>query len=368
MNNTVTIDKLQSRTVEWLRYPLMLLIVLIHSDDPVLVSMPQSGLSAILYFITRTIVRVAVPLFFVFSGYYFFFLPGKERKTFSRADYIEKLRKRVKTLLVPYILWNFIVYLCFGYITIRSFYPSNLWDIWFGFGEGYGGMPKAFQLWFIRDLMLLCLLSPLLFWLLKKLPWVTLVAALAFYLMPWPSGWHAILSRFPSALLFFSLGGVIAIRGGNLIALAKKIPAAISFGIPTLLMCWHVYLCYTHSGLYFLAERLFSIAAIVPTLQVAAWLVSRKGASPIPFLWRSTFVLFALHPILRYWILTVHFEGQITNTPAHFWIYYADELLFPTLAAALIAALLAGCCPALLNLLSGGRTQKSNKQQNNNNG
>lgn len=361
-------DNLQSRTVEWLRYPLMLLIVLIHADDPVLMSMPQSGVSAILYFITRTVVRVAVPLFFVFSGYYFFFLPGKGCETFTRAEYVEKLRKRVKTLLVPYILWNFIVYLCFGYITIRSFYPSNLWDIWFGFGEGYGGMPKAFQLWFIRDLMLLCLLSPLLFWLLKRLPWLTLAATMAFYLMPWPSGWHAIASRFPSALFFFCMGAVVAIWGGNLITLAKKIPAAISFGIPTLLMGWHVYLCYTGSGLYFLAERLFSIVAIVPTLQVAAWLVSSKGASPLPFLWRSTFVLFALHPILRHWMLTVHFEGQLTNTPAHFWIYYANELLYPTLAAVLIAALLAAWYPGFLNLLSGGRTNNINKQQNEKNG
>lgn len=105
-------DDLQSRTVDWLRYPLMLLILMCHSNSPLINELPQTGVSACCYCITITVARVAVPLFFIFSGYYFFRKPD----TFNRTVYSSKIRKRALTLLVPYLFWNYFVW---GFLLLR---------------------------------------------------------------------------------------------------------------------------------------------------------------------------------------------------------------------------------------------------------
>lgn len=63
-NDRTNLDILQSRTVDWLRYPLMVLIVFYHTDTSLLLSMPLNGVSSVLYQILRTLMHVAVPLFF----------------------------------------------------------------------------------------------------------------------------------------------------------------------------------------------------------------------------------------------------------------------------------------------------------------
>ncbi len=68
-NTSLLSDNLQSRTIEWLRYPLMVLIVIIHTDTALLLSMPVgSGFSPVLYGVLRTVIRIAVPMFFFFRA------------------------------------------------------------------------------------------------------------------------------------------------------------------------------------------------------------------------------------------------------------------------------------------------------------
>lgn len=45
--------------------------------------------------------RFVVPLYFIIAGALFF-------RDYSKKKYVPKLRKRVKTLLIPYLMWNVI--------------------------------------------------------------------------------------------------------------------------------------------------------------------------------------------------------------------------------------------------------------------
>lgn len=107
-----------STIVSWLRFPMAVLVVYIHltpQQSPIFT--PISGIDwtmlncdnvySILGVMINNITAVAVPFFFFSSGYYFF-IPHK----FSKEIYVRKIKKRAKTLLIPYILWNIIAVLC----------------------------------------------------------------------------------------------------------------------------------------------------------------------------------------------------------------------------------------------------------------
>lgn len=158
--------KLLSETIGVLRFPLMVCVALIHTILPnqkeyLLVDIFDS------YFV-ESFVCIAVPLFFFISGYLFF--KGTER--FSLEEYREKLKNRVKRLFVPYLLWG-ILALVIKYIFYR-------------FGENVAYMfdhplkwiylviwrPVNYPLWFIRDLIFIILISPVIYFLIKRLSFV----------------------------------------------------------------------------------------------------------------------------------------------------------------------------------------------------
>lgn len=363
--NSMELDDLQSRTVDWLRYPLMLLIVVLHTDTPLLFQLSQSGASAICFYIFRTVAKLAVPLFFIISGYYFFRQPD----AFTREAYVSKIRKRARTLLVPYLFWNYFVWAFQMTIVVLqghadwipgdAFAPANILDVIVGWGEGYNGMPKDFPLWFLRDLMMVCLLSPLLHLLLKsKRPYVLLLFA-AFYLMPWPAGWHPFFERFPSALLFFSVGAYMGIHKQNMVAMARRVPLWLGIALPTLFV---VLRCMTHNNLQTLEENLFSIVAVVPTMQIASMMVERCSLKPVSFIADSNFLLFVLHPILIIYLISNPLLGHVSNTVLHFWAVFIAEILVSAVSCVVLYAILSRLLPRTTSLLTGGRSGRQGKR------
>ena len=105
----MTNDELQSKTIAFLRFPLIVGVVLIHCyykelpiggvKVPVMDEYPIYKLIADLF--SQVLARTAVPLFFLISGYLFFY-----KSSFSWPMYGSKLRKRAQTLLLPYLFWN----------------------------------------------------------------------------------------------------------------------------------------------------------------------------------------------------------------------------------------------------------------------
>lgn len=124
--------------------------------------------------ISDGIARCAVPLFMLFSSYLLFF---------KQISFKQTLIKQTKTLLIPYFLWcliNFLLIVFFRvFIQKQDFHSLVMytWDIrdWICAFLGYSRRTKinlfsnysvyagefASQLWFIRDLFILILFSPL---------------------------------------------------------------------------------------------------------------------------------------------------------------------------------------------------------------
>lgn len=122
--------------------------------------------------------NVAVPLFFAMSGFLFF------NGITKISDCFPKIKKRVKTLLIPYIIWNIVFILWYVLLqnlpVVKDMVNSdmiakissgtiinNLYELFV--------VPASFPLWFLRDLIIIVILSPLLFLLLKYTKWIGVV-------------------------------------------------------------------------------------------------------------------------------------------------------------------------------------------------
>lgn len=178
----------------------------------------MSRLNFIEHFMGSGLCSVAVPLFYIISGYLFFL--SMPKGVLSIKD---KLKKRCRTLLVPYLIANiltFIFYLILGLIAtkvtlIGQAVNFNVLDI-ISY-EGFWGTlylvfvnpPIAFQLWFVRDLMCVMLISPLIYISIRQLIkmgggklWLIIIGLLFVFMYK---------TIFVTAFVWFSLGSWLSL-------------------------------------------------------------------------------------------------------------------------------------------------------------
>ena len=104
-------NKLTSQTITTIRFPMMVCVVLLHTfiiDRPIGGEILVPNGKYLIFDIFQQLYQnelanVAVPMFFFISGYLFYC----GIKEFQLRIFIEKLRRRVHSLFIPYILWNF---------------------------------------------------------------------------------------------------------------------------------------------------------------------------------------------------------------------------------------------------------------------
>jgi surface polysaccharide O-acyltransferase-like enzyme len=213
----------------------MLGVVLIHNViiEPELAS--NQGLNVVAFIIelvSHQITSPCVPLFFFISGYLFFLKFGDK---FGTGDYGTQLKKRVHSLLIPYIFWNLVVLVYFA--LLHKLFPSqinpefnNVYQYtaveWIrSFWDFPGGQPICYQFWFLRDLMLAVIISPIILMVMKYGRWYLMMLLMALYIG------NSTLFPYQMMLTFFSLGVGFAIHRYDFIAVASKwvIPSAIVF-------------------------------------------------------------------------------------------------------------------------------------------
>lgn len=112
-------------------------------------------------FFAYIIGSVAVPFFFFVSGIAFF-------RNYQQNLYFKKLQSRIKTILIPYLIWN-IIGLLFAiiytytplssYISGRELFDPSVKNIF----EGIFLYKYNFQFWFLYDLIIYILLTPVIY-------------------------------------------------------------------------------------------------------------------------------------------------------------------------------------------------------------
>lgn len=194
-----------SRKIAILNAAAIVLVLLLHSYFLEAAEYPVAQ-NVQLFTGTNGISGVAVPLFYFISGVLFF-------KSVNRVkDCISGIRKRILSLLVPYMIWNVIFvgwYLVMSIIPgISGFINSDMLSH-FSINTPIVSLdylllePAGFHLWFLRDLILYVFLSPLIYVACKRFP---LVAYLLIFVL------FGGINR--CGLPYFSAGAIVAMHYG----------------------------------------------------------------------------------------------------------------------------------------------------------
>lgn len=283
--------------ISLLRFPMIVGIVLIHSG--IELDYPLSKYYIYNFFVNRLtiggITRICVPLFFIISGYLFFY----HLKSWNKDVFLYKLRRRAKSLLIPYLLWNTLAICMFALMALGN--PSSQsgatppiqnWNLkvilslyW---AKQPDNIPIVPQFWFVRNLMVMVLLTPIIHWLIKKTDIFLLIVSGVL--------WGLNISEYsiPGTMgcFFFSLGAYFSINNINVSIVCRKYKL-LGFFYPPFLIADIItkeitYNIYIHN--------LAIICGIVFIINIANFFLKQhSNISPNKFLLSSTFFVFAAH-------------------------------------------------------------------------
>ena len=358
-----------SNAITLLRSPLTFLVVFIHTfvigvpQIDGIVHVPKGKypvLDLIDYAVRLSIADIAVPMFFAISGYLFFW----HCDVFDRQTYFSKIRKRFKTLVIPYIFWNL---LYFGYILLtQNMLPSAntpdrkmiadytvidfLDSFWHYDGVVRGGAPIHVPMWFLRNLICVCLCSPLIFWFVKVKRLLPLAILGVLYVL-------GILEHNPGtdsvAFFFFSLGAWYSINGVYPTGQGK---ICIYILIVSFVLLFVDVLFWMNVSTNLYLHRLF-ITFGVASFAIISIRISKHfiANNTLKYLAGCSFFIFAFHffltPILnKCWILCLQPDNGITS--------FIAWLLIPIIASGtcvLVYACMKKLFPSLTLILVGGR-------------
>ena len=347
-------DNRQSRVIDFLRYPMAVLVVMCHCG------FLDGGGTAVQIFFSETLPHVAVPLFLLFSGYLLF----KEGR-FDGALYRHKLKSRFRTLFIPYIIWStpcFIIAVVQGQVTptilhyVEGLWDTALWNEGTCFSRTLPGYPVNMPLWFIRDLMILVLISPLIWFLIQKTRgWGILLMTV------W---WFPAHDKFfgfgADSLFFFSLGALFAMKQVNFVQLARKyaVPFYIAAGIMLVvdfLVMYKNYLAYHELRFNWLVFNIYVVSIMGATLALASKMADKPFAGRLIRLSSASFFLYAAHILWLYPLRDYLIKVLAPTSDAAVILFYFAFIAFHCAAVTALYFLIRRFLPKTTAVLTGGR-------------
>lgn len=344
---------LQSKTIDFLRFPMIVMIVFIHIG----ISKQCNNLLDITIYtlFSQILSRIGVPLFFVFSGYLFFYSKDDAQTTFTKNKYVYKLKKRIKTLLIPYLFWNLlmIVFILIMQKTdITSPYNHlsihNVKDFLLCFWNRGTDEPILFQFWFIRDLIVLCILSPIVYLLIKHLKFLPIM----FFFLVWFLGLNDIgIKVFErQALCFFFLGAYLSINKINMVNVSKK----FSF-YSVILYIFIVIVVLFYKGQYNVyLNRLSIVVGMVAVLFIVSSLIEKEKIHNNQILSQISFFLFAFHTFVLQYVQSF-LTGILPQNNLFIIIIYFLSVFFTIILSIILFKVLQRLLPNFLSIIIGQR-------------
>lgn len=338
--------------ITWLRFPLIFLIILLHCYSTVRLFGNHGLYFRIIYPFSLWLGETGVPGFFFISGFLFFL---------SKKRYPQKLETRFHTLLIPYLLWNtlllglYIIVFIAGYpqdingkcIADYTFidYMRAFWDR--GSYDDGNFVPILCPFWYIRNLLIMSVLSPLLYYIIKYLREAYLLVVTVWWLF---TPHNAFISQ---TILFFSLGAYFSILNKNPLVLFNKykklclilfVVFAIGDNISHTISVTPVNLQIHRISLIFNIPALFLLANYCCQHGVTSKLLSN-----------AAFIVFSVHyPIVV--VLRKACAAKLSDASdlIHIPLYFLCVMLATSLSL-LIYICMDKFCPKLKSILSGNR-------------
>lgn len=268
-------------------------------------------------FLCHGIFIAAVPVFFFFSGYLFF------RNISTTKDVFNKMKTRAKSVLMPFLVWSALYLLIF---TIGSFTP-------FFSSEGVSFAPLdilkgivfyryCFPLWYMYQLVMFVLLTPLINVLLKKrylslgllvvLTVISIFIKSSFDVEVFPGGER---SLFQINFFCYYFAGCLAVKfSDEFIKLKEKIENkrglfAVVSGLALVIFAFLQSIIFEERVTFFYNR--FFVPFVFVCLFIFLWCVYEK----IPYIKNaSTMVVYGVHSIIGTVLINV-FSGIFSKFP-----------------------------------------------------
>lgn len=356
------LDRESSLRLDLLRFPLIVGVVFIHAYNSTVgfaggdigISQPSYIGDFVRNFISQGVARVAVPLFFLMSGYLFF-----AEFEWSLENYALKLKSRIKTLLIPFLFWNIVTLMVAALAqsipATRIFISGkSLWIAGFGVLDyvnaiiGFTRSPIAYQFWFIRDLIILVLFAPV-------INIAVRFAALPFFglvLFYWLLGGWPLSAPSPEALLFFFVGAYLGSNKKSLfysdnfgiLAVGVYLPVAVIDAL-TVNQFFNIYL-HKIGIVFWVSGALFLTKIVARNERLKLFIVRLSGVS---------FFVFAAHEPLLTIFKKMLYKMLLPESPfAILFLYF----FIPTITIAFVVLAhsgLARVAPKFASIVTGGR-------------
>ena len=286
----------QFEVISQLRFPLIVLVTYAHSYGAVaadysLLASDWNTYEFLKLLISQTLVKVAVPVFFIISGYLFF----ANVDVLDSRVYFKKIRRRFWTLLVPYVVWNFLMAVKMGHIDWNAFWiyyaKAGVQIDWFG-NMQLMTAPCNMPLWFLRDLIIVSLLSPIIYIGVSRWGSWLLATLTVFYL----SGICAFIPGLSAyAVYFFSFGAFFGIRKINFVAVARR----AELPVYVLSVCLGVAMMLTYRTTIFSSLMLcFRIVGAFAAFALASRILSATSRRLPRLVVQSSYFIYLAHYVL----------------------------------------------------------------------
>lgn len=360
---------IESKVIEWLRFFCAALIVLAHSGGFVpngYDSSPQDFelFDSFVILFSKGLAQVGVPVFFFISGYLFFI----KLETWNQSAYFNKLKRRVSSLLVPYIIWNviaimfgcamhYIKYFFFDGGSIELMPKFSEWtaieDIGISsFWHGRGGLPYNGPLWFIRNLMVLNLLGFFIYFCIKKLKIFGILVLMLVYIIGLPieiPGFEIF------GIFFFSVGGWFSLNKYSFADLfAQNWKYATLIAIPLLIGI--LVTNKDNESVCFLFTRLFLIVGSILLIGITKIMLERGLIKINKSLSNSSFFIFASHGTIIVPTIGFLLTKLLPVGNEYLWIIAYFSLAIIAICVSYACFLIMGrFFPKTLSLLTGNR-------------
>lgn len=216
----------------------------------------------------------------------------------KQRNYKETIKDKLKTILVPYFIWNtfwILVFVILQNFTVTSkFFSAGKtlimqsscieWLEMYGIGIGMP-YPKNYPLWFLRDLMVMMLIYPIIAYIADKTPKLLFTVACILLLVP-------IGFPFKAAILWFCIGACLV---------KMQVHCTDVDRIPVWCVCV-VYICATVITLLLnnkVVDALFIFVGIVFWVRISKCIYLSEKSKKV-FVWMSKWIfLFMSHMSLR---------------------------------------------------------------------
>lgn len=360
VQNTISEEDWFRNKVYWLSFLFSLLVVWAHSLNGELFVTGEQELETVQqleHLAASQLAQIAVPVFFMISAYLFY-------RNFQLNSLFSKWRSRSRTILLPYLLWNSLYYGAYAAATripaicqIIGKPPVPLTAGEFLKALLHYGYNPVF--WYLFQLILLILLAPVLYVLLKKN-----VRGLLFLLFLILCLWKGV--SFPwlnlDALFYYSAAAFFALRREQLGNYLERRPAE------SLKERWkHLFIQITILSFFFWLLQITDLPAAplhghpLHTVLTRLWgvctavcLIRIIPLPPAADLIKNSFFLYAVHfPWVR--LLNKTAALILPSTPASALFMFILMPVFIIIITCIISSSMKKNFPGTYFVLSGGR-------------